>query len=287
MLNLICTTQAEHLGQKIKGTPGINVVFLDKNRESARHFPDGEVYVRIKDVDKLRGRTVVLHSGAPDHNSGLVELEMVLQILKNAKIKPEIFFSYFAYSQQDKIWQSGELCAACEILKKLTKYYGVKKMYVIDAHFSYRDWVKKYPVANVSALDLLMSKIDQNNPEYIFLTPDTGSQLRTGLQGLDKKRLDSFNVAMASDQHFEALVKGKIVVVVDDILETGGTMIKFHDKCKEHGARDTIALITHGGLESGIERVQNAYAKLYLTNTINRPQANVDISQKIIETLNK
>lgn len=285
MLNLICTTQAEHLAAKIKGQPDINIVLLDKNKENARYFPDGEVYVRIKDVDKLRGRTVVLHSGAPDHNSGIIELEMVLQILNNAKIKPEVFFSYFAYSQQDKIWQDGELCVAQEFVQKLSKYYKVPRIYIIDAHFSYRDWAKKYKLVNISVLDLLIKNVDQNNPDYIFLTPDTGSKLRTGLAGLDKNRLDSFNVAMTSDHHFDSLVKGKTVVVVDDIVETGGTLIKFYEKCKEHGAKNVIALITHGGLESGIKRVQKSYSKLYLTNTIDRPQANVDISQKIINVL--
>lgn len=285
MLNLICTTQAEHLAQKLKGHPGINIVFLDKNKENARYFPDDEVYVRIKDLDKLRGRVVVLHSGAPHHNSGLIELEMVLQLLKDAKIKSEVFFSYFGYGQQDKVWYDGEVCFTRSILEKLVKYYGVKKMYVVDAHFSYRDWVKKYQLVNISVLDLLIKQVDQNNPNYVFLSPDLGSQLRTGLAGLDKNRLDSFNVAMTSDDHFEALVKGKIVVVVDDILETGGTLIKFYEKCKEHGAKEVIALVTHGILESGITRVQKVYSKLYLTNTIDRPQANVDISQKIIDNL--
>ena len=74
------------------------------------------------------------------------------------------------------------------------------------------------------------------------------------------------------------MVKGKNVGVVDDLVETGGTMCRAYDFCKDNGAKKVLALITHGVLPEGISRIKEKYDDLFLTNTINRPEANVDIS---------
>ena len=76
------------------------------------------------------------------------------------------------------------------------------------------------------------------------------------------------------------------MAVVDDIIETGETMDRFYDKCVEYGAKELVALVTHGVLLSGIDKIKNKYSRLYLTNSIDRPEANVDVSNLIFETLN-
>ena len=74
---------------------------------------------------------------------------------------------------------------------------------------------------------------------------------------------------------------------MDDIIETGGTMDRFYDKCLEYGAKELVALVTHGVLPSGIEKIKNKYSHLYLTNSIDQPEANVDISKIILEVLDR
>jgi len=252
---IIPTSTAEHLVKKI-GTKANNlkVIFPEKNKEGKRSFPDGELYLRISKAHRLKNkRVVVLHSGAPEPNEGLVELKIILQILKDNKVKPEVFFSYFPYGMQDKVFEKGETNVAENLIKELVNYYKVKKIYIIDPHFGGRDWIKKYPIVNISAVPFLIRKAWQKNHENIlFLSPDKGGKRRTGLSAIRKERLNSFKVKIFSSK---VNFKGKIVGVVDDIVETGGTLLRFYDFAKKSGAKKVIALITHGALHSGISKI--------------------------------
>jgi len=288
-VNIIATSQTEHIGKKL-AKKGLKVIFPEKNREGKRYFPDGEVYVKISKAEKLGGRTIVLHSGAPRPNDGLIELEMILEILEKSKAKPiELFFTYFPYGKQDNIFEKGETKAAENLIRKLVDYYDISKIYVIDAHFQGREWVKKYPMINVSAVDLLIQSALKDYPEAIFLPPDVGSERRTRLKlkGLKKKRIDSYLVKIKSDEEFKRIVKGKVVGVIDDMVETGATLVPFYEECKKCRAKEVIALITHGVLAEGIKRIKSKYSKLYLTNTIDRKEANVDITDLIFQTIAK
>jgi ribose-phosphate pyrophosphokinase len=288
-INIIPTSQAEHIGKSL-AKRGLKVIFLEKNREGKRYFPDGEIYVKISKTEKLRGRTIVLHSGAPKPNDGLVELEMILEILKKSKAKPiEVFFTYFPYGRQDKIFEKGETKAAENLIRKLVEYYGVSKIYVIDAHFWGREWVKKYPIINISAVNLLIQSAKRDFPEAIFLPADIGAEQRTGLKlkSFKKKRVNSYLVKIKSSEKFKEIVKGKIVGVIDDIVATGTTLISFYEECKKYGAKEVLALITHGVLLEGIKRTKSKYSKLYLTNTIDRKEANIDITDLIFQTIAK
>jgi ribose-phosphate pyrophosphokinase len=288
---IIPTSQAKHLGKNILAKTKVSkVIFPDLNKDGKRYFPDGEVYTRISEINKFKGRTIIFHSGAPNPNNGLVELEMLLEILRKSKANPiEIFFTYFPYGKQDNVFQAGEINAAENLVRKLIKYYNVERIYTIDAHFAGREWVNKYPITNVSAVNLLMETASKNYPNAIYLAPDSGSQRRTGLElkGLRKKRINSRMVEFRSDEEFKAAVKDRIVGVVDDQIETGATLIPFYDECIKAGAREVIALITHGVLSEGIERVKAKYSKLYLTNTIKQKDSNIDVTNLILKAISK
>ncbi len=277
----ILTTQAEHFAK-----PLINkkrkVILPEKNRERKRFFPDGEVYSKIPSAEKLKGqKVIVLHSGCPEPNSGLVELELILQILKEAGCKVEIFFTYFPYGMQDCVFEKGEANSSENLIKKLVSYYSVKKIYIIDPHFGKREWVKKYPIKQIPASPLLIKKAKKEMGEDILLaSPDKGSERRTGICGMNKRRLNSFTVEM---ENSGINFRGKTTGVVDDIVKTGGTLVKFSEIARKSGAKKVVALITHGVILEGIKRVKKSFSKLYLTNTINRKEANVDVTDLIIK----
>ena len=278
---IISTLAAEHLAKNLKKKVGqFEFIFPEKNREQERFFPDKEIYMRISQVDRLKNRKViVLHSGAPNPNAGLIELELILQILKDRKIKPELFFAYFPYAQQDKAFLQGETNAAENLIKKLTDYYKIEKIYIIDPHFGKMDWVKKYPITSVSAAPLLIEKAKKDfGKNILFLSPDKGGKRRTGISGLKKKRINSFKVKSFSSNMD---VKGRVVGIIDDILETGGTILKSQKAVEKSGGKEIIVLITHGLLDVGIKRVKDNFSKVYLTNTINRKNANVDVTDLI------
>lgn len=284
-INIIPTSSAEHIGKLLKDKKDVNVIFPDKNKEGKNYFPDGEVYMRLSKVNELSGRTVIIHSGAPNPNRGLVELEMLLEIVSKSKTEQiEVFFTYFPYGMQDNIFREGETNAAKNIIEKITRYYGVRRIYTIDAHFEGDTWEKMYPITNISALSSLKKAASKDYPDAVYLAPDSGCQRRTGLKGTEKIRTDSYMTETQSNEEFRSTVKDKMVGVVDDLLETGGTLDSFYDESMKYGAKGVFALITHGVLPQGIERIQNKYAKLYMTNTIDR-NANVDISDLILDTI--
>ncbi len=274
MTFFIFCSSAKHLARRLKKKIKVKNYF----------FPDGEVYVRIAEINKLKNkRVIVLQSGAPNPNSCLIELEMILQVLKDREIRPEIFFAYFPYGRQDRVFETGETNAAENLIRKLFSYYRVRKIYAIDPHFGGRTWLKKYPFVSVSAVPLLIKKAQEDfGKDILFLSPDKGGQRRTGIKGLNKHRINSFKI-----EHFspKIAVKGRKIAVVDDIIATGGTLLKCYDMLKNSGAKQIFALATHGVLADGVKKIKNKFTKLYLANTINKKTANVDITNLITRTL--
>ncbi len=285
---IIPTIRAEHLVKLMKLPNDYDILYPLGNKEGQRFFPDDEVYVRLPDsVKEIDWRVVVVHSGQSGPSKGLVELQMVLSVLARTKATVEVFFSYFPYSMQDHASNPGETNAAEDLVSKLCNYYKVKRIYAIDAHFFGRDWVEKYPITNVSAVEVLKKAAQAKYPDAVFLAPDAGSQRRANLKGTQKKRKNSFDICIECDDDFKNVVKGKVVGVVDDLVETGGTVSKFADECKKFGATDVIALISHGVLVSGIKRLLTVYSSLYLTNSIKREDSNVDVSGLILDAIVK
>jgi len=171
------------------------------------------------------------------------------------------------------------------LIEKLINYYKVKKIYIIDAHFKGRKWVKNYPIVNISAVSILIQKAKEDFGENIwFLSPDIGGKRRTGISGIKKERLTSFKVKMVSPK---LNFKGKVVGVIDDMIKTGGTLLKFQEIAKKFGAEKIIALITHGVIPSGVSKIKKKYSKLYLTNTIKQKESNIDITKLILKNLSK
>ncbi|MFQ5621736.1 MAG: ribose-phosphate diphosphokinase, partial [Candidatus Nanoarchaeia archaeon] len=289
-IKLIPTTYAEHIGKMFLDKEGVDVIFPDKNKDGKRYFPDGEVYTRFSTINELSeaDRVVMLHSGAPRPNDGLVELQWLSKIISKSSAYPiELFFTYYPYGMQDNVFRNGEVNAAME----MTNTSNVDNIYVIDAHFGGRDWVKKHPITNISAFPLLKKEFEEffSGP-FEYVAPDKGSARRCGIElYLEKVRIDSHTVEIMVPEHVKPRIKGKTVGIVDDILETGGTMETAYDKCKECGAKEIAALITHGVLLEGIRRVWKKYdSNLYLTNTIYQPEiygTHIDVADLILDTI--
>jgi ribose-phosphate pyrophosphokinase len=283
---IIPTFAVSHLIGNLEKEKNFEIVFPSLNREGKRYFPDGEIYMKILKIKKLKGkRVVVLHSGAPKPNEGIVELELILQILKDNKIEPEVFFTYFPYGMQDKVFEKGETNVAENLIEKLINYYKVKKIYLIDPHFEGRKWVKKYPIVSVSAIPILMERAKRDfGKEILFLATDPGGRRRFKIPGFDKVRKNSYTVELRVPEKLKKMIRGKIVGIVDDVLKTGTTLLKVYEQCKKYGAKEVVCLVSHGVLREGILKVKRKYSRVYLTNSINQAKG-IDITNLILKML--
>lgn len=288
---LIPTSQSLHLAKRILEKNGnFKVVFPDLNKEGKNSFPDGEIYMRLSKVKEIKGkRVIVLHSGSPKPNQGLVKLELLLQVLKDNDIKPEVFFSYFPYGRQDKVFAEGETNAAENLIHKLIEHYKVKRIYVIEPHFAERDWVKNYPIINISVTPFLMEKVKNDfGKNILFLAADKGGQRRFKIAGFDKVRKNSYQIELKLSEKLKNSIRGKVVCLVDDLVETGETLLKAGDLVKKYGAKKVVCLLSHALLKEAVEKIRKKFAKVYLTNTINQPKIpQIDITQLILKATSK
>jgi len=284
--NIIINTTSKHLGH-VFSKDDFNVFYTTKNKDDKYYFPDGEMYIRLDKVDDIKGRTIIIHSGAPDPNKGLIELEIILSILKKNKVKPiEVFFTYFPYGMQDKSFLSGELNIAEDLLKKLVNYYKVSKIYIIEPHFSHRDWIKSYPIKIISTLELFSKMIKDKYSKLFFLSADCGQIKRSGIDGVKKKRMNSHNVKFVFDEKIKTAVKKRNICIIDDLIETGNTLNKLFIECKKNGAKQVVVFVSHAVLLEGVKKVSLNVDEFYTTNTIRRRRFNVDIGSLIIDNIN-
>jgi ribose-phosphate pyrophosphokinase len=278
---IIPTYTARHFfapGSTLLSRPEASVLFPSPNKEGLYWFPDSEVYLRVPHL-KEATKVLIVHSGYPHPNRGLIELFMMLDIvsLYAPHAEKNILFTAMPYARQDKAYYDGEINAAETLLKNLTHRYGVNKILTIDAHFAGKAWTKTCPFKNLTAVELLKRVAGDHHGNMVVMAPDAGSARRAHIKGAKKQRKNSYEVDVNLGEDFAAAVEGKVVAVVDDLLSTGATLEQFHAEAKKYGARKILALITHGVNQSGIDRTLARYDGLFLTNSIKRAEANVSV----------
>lgn len=271
LMDYITTPTAEHLD--------LDADTLNPHPQNdTRIFPDGEVYVQLSSIDEM-DEVVVVHSGQPHPNRGLIELYGVLDLLQEHDVPADVCFTYMPYGMQDDTFYDGTLNYSRAIIQTLVDYYDVGTVYTVDAHFSERDWIDAFPVENVHAFPLIQDRVAMD--DYVVVGPDLGAVKRFGIAGFEKERTGAYDVSLSGDLD----VDGKNVLVFDDIIETGGTMAAAYETLQEQGAERVEAAAVHGVLDDGVERVGVTYDALHLTNTIKSPYSTIDIEPLLEETL--
>ena len=253
------------------------------NKEGKYRFPDGEVYLRVPEIEHADHVTII-HSGYPDPNDGLIELYMLLDVIGQygkLRSRPEVIFTAMPYARQDKAYYRGELNAAETLCKTLLKRYGVGQITTIDAHFANEGWSRKLPIFNVSASGTLIDAARADHPGIVFMAPDAGSTRRSRIKGAKKIRKNSYEVQVSLGEEFSDIIKGRDVAVVDDILATGTTLECFYHEARKSGAEKVFALITHGVCREGIDRIHAVYDGLYMTNSVKWSESNVPVNDLV------
>ena len=232
-----------------------------------KRFPDGEKYVRI--TGDVNGKTVaVIQSFYHQPDEFLIEYFLMVDTLKDLGAKRVLgVVPYFAYARQDERFKPGE-AISFKIVTKLIEEVGTDEIYTVDTHLHRVEQLSeifRIPAHNLTAVPLLAQYVKKNfeltNP--IVIGPDeeaeqwakvAAKELEVEYDVLEKERLGPSEVRIKTR---ELDVKNRDIVIVDDIISTGGTMVEAIKMLKEHGAKNIIAACTHPIL------VQNALTKIY------------------------
>jgi ribose-phosphate pyrophosphokinase len=215
-------------------------------------FPDGEIGVRV--LESVRGRDVFIVQSTANHpNFYLMELLIFVDALKRASARSIVaVMPYFGYARQDRRGMSREPITA-RLVADLLQTAGVTSVLTMDLHTEQIQGFFNIPVDNLYALPLLVEALpSQPKEERIVVAPDVGSiklarlyaqSLKVDLAIIDKRRVNATTVdpgALIGD------VKGKEVLLVDDVCSTGKTLSKAAFACLRLGAARVRAIVTHG-----------------------------------------
>jgi len=297
-------SKSQTLGEKIAIDLGLNF-----ENVSTRKFPDGETYVRI-DTD-VKGRDVVIvQTMFPNQNDALMEFLLIADTLKDMEVNSIIgVVPYLAYARQDRKFQPGESLSV-RTIAELMKAVGINKLITVDTHYQHVKPGKfnlfGLPCVNLSAGKLMLEHIKEKiDPDLMTIGPDLGSselikyatgeemvltkEKRCPICGLpatqckckvQKKKYEITEIE--SKYNFS----GKNVVILDDIIASGGTMIKAVKKVKSEGANKVIAAATHGlFMKDSLIQLKELTDYLVVTDSIFTPVSNVSVASLIVETL--
>ncbi len=241
-------------------------------------FSDGEVTVEIKQNVRARDVFVVQSTCAPT-NENLMELLVMVDALKRASAdRISAVIPYFGYARQDRRPRSTRVPISAKVVANLLQTVGVNRVLTMDLHADQIQGFFDIPVDNIYASPVLLRDLNQKNYEnLIVVSPDVGGvvraralakQLGTDLAIIDKRRPKA-NVSEV--MHVIGDIEGRNCVVMDDMIDTAGTLVKAAEVLKERGAKNVYAYCTHP-IFSGpaIERISQGSAldEVVVTNTI-------------------
>ncbi len=246
-------------------------------RAAIGRFSDGEVNVEI--LENVRGRDVfVLQSTCQPTNDNLMELLIMVDALKRASAgRITAVIPYFGYARQDRRPRSARVAITAKVVANMLQAVGVQRMLTVDLHADQIQGFFDIPVDNIYAGPILLGDIwKQRHEELLVVSPDIGGVVRaralakhleSDLAIIDKRRPKA-NVSEVMNIIGE--VKGRTCVIMDDMVDTAGTLCKAAQALKDHGALKVLAYCTHPVLSgAAIERISESdLDELVVTDTI-------------------
>ncbi|NMG00188.1 ribose-phosphate pyrophosphokinase [Aromatoleum toluolicum] len=240
-------------------------------------FSDGEVNVEL--LENVRGKDVfILQPTCTPTNENLMELMVLVDALKRASAgRITAAIPYFGYARQDRRPRSARVPITAKVVANMLQAVGVQRLLTMDLHADQIQGFFDIPVDNVYAAPVLLADLDkQNYDDLLVVSPDVGGVVRArafakrmecDLAIIDKRRPKA-NVSEVMNIIGE--VKDRTCVIMDDIVDTAGTLCKAATALKEHGARRVLAYCTHAVLSgAAISRISESdLDELVVTDTI-------------------
>ena len=255
-----------------------------------KRFADGEIYAEIN--ENIRGNSIfVIQSISTPANDNLMELLICIDALRRSSAKNiTAVIPYFGYARQDRKVVPRTAISA-KLVSNLITNAGAHRIVTVDLHAGQIQGFFDIPVDNLFSTPIFSKHIKKyiSNKNIICVAPDVGGveraralgqKLNVGLAIVDKRR-----PAPGKSQVMNIIgnVKGKNCLLVDDIIDSGGTIINAAKALKEKGAKDVYVYVTHGVLSgNAVEQINNSkIKKLILTDTIDNSNK-IKKSSKIV-----
>ncbi|SDJ85319.1 ribose-phosphate pyrophosphokinase [Microbulbifer yueqingensis] len=242
-----------------------------------KRFSDGEIAVEI--TDNVRGRDVfVVQSTCQPTNRNLMELILLVDALRRASAgRITAVVPYFGYARQDRRVRSQRVPISAKVVADMMVSVGIDRVLTVDLHAEQIQGFFDVPVDNVYGSSVLLDDIErQNYEDLVVVSPDIGGVVRAravaksldcDLAIIDKRR-PAANVAEVMNIIGE--VSDRTCLLVDDMVDTAGTLCNAANALKEHGAKKVVAYCTHPVLSgAAIENLNNSVLdELVVTDSI-------------------
>jgi ribose-phosphate pyrophosphokinase len=247
-------------------------------RASVSRFSDGESTVEL--LENVRGRDVfVVQPTSPPANDHLMELLVMVDACRRASAQRiTAVIPYFGYARQDRRPRATRVPITAKLCANMIASAGVDRVLTVDLHADQIQGFFDIPVDNVYASPVLLGDVwKQKFSDLMVVSPDVGGVVRARALA---KRLDDAELAIIDKRRPRANesevmniigeVDGKTCVLIDDLIDTAGTLCHAAEALKKAGARSVLAYITHAVLSGpAVERVTKSQLdELVVTDTI-------------------
>lgn len=241
-------------------------------------FSDGETMVEIQ--ENVRGRDIfIIQSTCAPSNDTLMELIIMADALRRASAaKITAVVPYFGYARQDRRVRSARVPITAKIVADMMAAVGISRLVTVDLHADQIQGFFYMPVDNLYSTPIILEDIYKKSYQNIMVvSPDVGGVIRAraiakripgaDLAIIDKRRPQPNE---AQVMHIIGDVKDRDCIIVDDIIDTAGTLCKAVDALKEHGAAKVAAYVTHPVLSGkAIQNIKSSQIDdLVVTDTI-------------------
>ncbi|HSH30349.1 MAG TPA: ribose-phosphate diphosphokinase [Thiohalobacter sp.] len=283
----------------------VNHLRIPLGKAVVGRFSDGEVMVEI--MENVRGKDVfIVQPTCEPTNDNLMELLVMVDALRRSSAaRITTVMPYFGYARQDRRPRSARVPITAKVVADMICKVGADRVVTVDLHADQIQGFFDIPVDNVYASPILLGDIWRNkHPDLMVVSPDVGGVVRARALA---KRLDDADLAIIDKRrpranvsqvmHIIGDVEGRDCVLVDDLVDTAGTLCKAAGALKEHGASRVTAYCTHPVLSGpAIKNIEGSLLdELVVTDTIPlRPDAQkcsrirqLSIAEMLGETLRR
>ena len=240
-------------------------------------FNDQEIFVEV--FENVRGEDMyIIQPTSNPANDNLMELLIMVDALKRASARRiTAVIPYFGYARQDRRPRSMRVPISAKVVANLLETVGVERLLTMDLHADQIQGFFDIPVDNIYASPVLLSDLKSKAyPDLVVVSPDVGGvvraralakQLGSDLAIIDKRRPKA-NVSEV--MHVIGEIDGRNCVIMDDMIDTAGTLVKAAEVLKERGAKRVFAYCTHPILSGpAVERIASSQIdEVVITNTI-------------------